>query len=86
MREIIRQNIKVGRTAAETLEILNGKVRDAGFAIMKTFNKPTEFFAYTPAPEWGGKKVRIPLEDDAVVTHNGIEWLYPINTRILLIR
>jgi hypothetical protein len=34
----------------------------------------------------GGKKVRIPIEDDAIVTHNGIEWLYPINTRILLIR
>jgi Xaa-Pro aminopeptidase len=130
VREILRRNIKVGRTAAETLEILNRKVREAGFAIMKTFNKPTEtkkteviigchsvgnwghgigpsiawfnplrltftirptnifaveFFAYTPAPEWGGKKVRIPLEDDAIVTHNGIEWLYPINTRILLI-
>ena len=27
-----------------------------------------EFFAYTPAPEWNGKKVRIPLEDDAIVT------------------
>ena len=131
VREILRRNIKTGRTAAETLEILNRKVEEAGFAIMKTFNKPTEtkkteviigchsvgnwghgigpsiawfnplrltftiqptnifaveFFAYTPAPEWGGKKVRIPLEDDAIVTHNGIEWLYPINTRILLIR
>lgn len=131
VREIIRRNIKVGRTAADTLEILNRKVEDAGFAVMKTFNKPTktkkteviigchsvgnrghgigpsiatfnplrltftiqptnlfavEFFAYTAAPEWGGKKVRIPLEDDAIVTHNGIEWLYPINTRILLVR
>jgi len=44
-----------------------------------------ELFAYTAAPEWGGKKVRIPIEDDGVVTANGIEWLYPINTRILLI-
>ena len=44
-----------------------------------------EFFAWTPAPEWGGKKVRIPLEDDAIVTDRGVEWMYPINNRILLI-
>jgi hypothetical protein len=29
--------------------------------------------------------VRIPLEDDAIVTERGIEWLYPVNNRILLI-
>lgn len=131
VREVIRKNIKVGLTAKETLGVLNKKVEDAGFAIMKEFNKPTqtditeviigchsvgnwghgigpsiawfnplrltfkiqptnmfviEFFAYTAAPEWGGKKVRIPLEDDAIVTENGIEWLYPIADRILLIR
>lgn len=45
-----------------------------------------EFFAYTAAPEWGGKKVRIPLEDDGVVTPDGIQWLYPVNQKILLIR
>ncbi|HEX2569464.1 MAG TPA: M24 family metallopeptidase [Polyangia bacterium] len=45
-----------------------------------------EFFAYTPAPEWGGKKVRIPLEDDAIVTERGLEWLYPPTERILLIK
>jgi Xaa-Pro aminopeptidase len=131
VREIIRKNIKVGKTAAETLGILHKKVEEAGFAVMEEFNKPTdtqkteviigchsvgnwghgigpsiawfnperltytihptnmftiEFFAYTSAPEWGGKKVRIPLEDDAIVTENGIEWLYPIADRILLIR
>lgn len=45
-----------------------------------------ELFAYTAAPEWGGAKVRIPLEDDAVVTTRGVEWLYPVNNRILLIK
>lgn len=45
-----------------------------------------ELFAYSKAPEWGGAKVRIPLEDDAVVTERGVEWLYPVNERILLIR
>jgi Xaa-Pro aminopeptidase len=53
--------------------------------------KPTnlfsiELFAYTPMPEWGGKKLRIPLEDDAVVTERGVEWLYPINQRVFLIK
>ena len=131
VREIIRQNIKPGRTAAETLDLLGRKVEEAGFAMMAEFNKPTdtekteviigchsvgnlghgigpsiawfnprrlefeikpsnmfsiELFAYTAAPEWGGKKVRIPLEDDAIVTERGVEWFYPVNQRILLIK
>ena len=45
-----------------------------------------EFFAWTPAPEWGGKKVRIPIEDDAIVTARGVEWLYPVVNRILIIK
>lgn len=45
-----------------------------------------ELFAYTKVPEWGGKKLRVPLEDDAVITERGIEWLYPINPRVLVIR
>ena len=45
-----------------------------------------ELFAYTPIPEWGGKKLRIPLEDDAIVTSRGVEWVYPVNQRILLVR
>ena len=45
-----------------------------------------EFFAYTKIPEWGGKKLRVPIEDDAVITERGIEWLYPVNPRILVIK
>lgn len=45
-----------------------------------------ELFAYTPIPEWGGKKLRIPLEDDAIITTRGVEWVYPANPRILLVR
>ena len=45
-----------------------------------------EFFAYTPVPEWGGAKARIPFEDDVVVTERGLEWLHPPVDRILLIR
>ncbi len=45
-----------------------------------------ELFAYTKLPEWQGKKLRVPLEDDAIVTARGVEWLYPINPRILVIK
>ena len=45
-----------------------------------------ELFAYTKLPEWGGKKLRVPLEDDAIVTERGVEWLYPINPKVLLIK
>lgn len=45
-----------------------------------------ELFAYTKIPEWGGKKLRVPLEDDALITERGVEWLYPINPKILVIK
>ena len=45
-----------------------------------------ELFAYTKVPEWAGKKLRIPLEDDAIVTERGVEWIYPINPRIQVIK
>lgn len=45
-----------------------------------------ELFAYTAVPEWGGAKVRMPLEDDALITERGAEWLYPPADRILLVR
>jgi Xaa-Pro aminopeptidase len=45
-----------------------------------------ELFAYTPIPEWGGKKMRIPLEDDAMISARGVEWVYPPNPRIILVK
>jgi Xaa-Pro aminopeptidase len=45
-----------------------------------------ELFAYTANPAWGNAKIRIPLEDDAVVTDRGVEWLYPVNDRVLVIK
>ena len=132
VRDILKANIKAGRTAGETFELLNAHINDAGFRVMETFNNPTddpdivdviigchsvgnlghgigpsiawfnpermtyviqptnlfsiELFAYTAIPEWGGKKLRIPLEDDAIVTTRGVEWLYPVNQKVLLIR
>ena len=132
VRDILKNNIKAGRTAAETYDLLVKRINDAGFTYMKAFNQPTddpdkvdviigshsvgnlghgigpsiawfnpermtymikptnlfsiELFAYTAIPEWGGKKLRIPLEDDAIVTERGVEWLYPVNQKVLLIR
>lgn len=45
-----------------------------------------EYFAYTPIPEWGGKKLRVPIEDDAIVTERGVEFLHPANHRLLVVR
>jgi Xaa-Pro aminopeptidase len=45
-----------------------------------------EYFAYTPIPEWGGKKLRIPIEDDAILMEHGVQFLHPANYRLLLIR
>ena len=132
VRDILKRNIKAGRTAGETYDLLVDKINEAGFTYMTAFNQPTddpdlvdviigshsvgnlghgigpsiawfnpermtytirptnlfsiELFAYTAIPEWGGKKLRIPLEDDAIVTERGVEWLYPVNQKVLLIR
>jgi Xaa-Pro aminopeptidase len=44
-----------------------------------------EFFAYTPIAEWGGRKLRIPIEDDAILMNDGIQFLHPANYRLLVI-
>lgn len=132
VRDVLKGNIVPGRSAKDTLELLNRKIAEAGFGVMAEFNKPTddpdvvdviiachsvgnlghgvgpsiaffnperltyelkatnllsiELFAYTAMPEWGGRKLRIPLEDDAILTERGIEWLYPVAEKVLLIR
>ena len=132
VRDILKANIRAGRTAGETLDILVERINAAGFSYMAAFDEPAadpdkidviigchsvgnlghgigpsiawfnperltymiqptnlfsiELFAYTAIPEWGGKKLRIPLEDDAIVTARGVEWLYPVNQKVLLIR
>ncbi|MDP5071371.1 MAG: M24 family metallopeptidase [Congregibacter sp.] len=132
VRDIIKANIKAGRTAGATYNLVNSKINEAGFRVMEKFNQPTddpsvvdvnigchsvgnlghgigpsvawfnpermkymihpsnlfsiELFAYTAIPEWGGKKLRVPLEDDAVVTERGVEWVYPVTNRVLVIR
>ena len=60
--------------------------RRVTFEIVPSNLLSIELFAYTAIPEWGGAKLRVPLEDDAVVTERGAEWLYPANRRLLLIK
>ena len=56
------------------------------FPIVATNFLSIELFAYTPVPEWGGRKLRVPLEDDAIVTARGVEWVYPANPGIRVIK
>ncbi len=57
-----------------------------GYEIKPSNLLSIELFAYTKVPEWGGKKLRVPLEDDALITERGVEWIYPINPRVLVIK
>ncbi|MCH7825492.1 MAG: hypothetical protein IH849_11875, partial [Acidobacteria bacterium] len=45
-----------------------------------------EFIVFTPAPEWNGAKVPVNVEENAVITERGIEWLYPPQMRVQIIR
>jgi Xaa-Pro aminopeptidase len=45
-----------------------------------------EYFAYTPISEWGGKKLRIPIEDDAILMEHGIQFVHPANYRLLVVK
>lgn len=56
------------------------------FELRPTNMISVEFFAYTPLPEWGGAKLRVPIEDDAILTPRGIEFLHPHSTRLLVIK
>lgn len=45
-----------------------------------------EYFAYTPIPEWGGRKLRVPIEDDAILMEHGVQFLHSANYRLLVVR
>ena len=56
------------------------------FELRPTNMISVEFFAYTPLPEWGGAKLRVPIEDDAILTPRGLEFLHPHSTHLLVIK
>jgi Xaa-Pro aminopeptidase len=45
-----------------------------------------EYFAYTPIAEWGGKKLRIPIEDDAILMESGVQFVHAANYRLLIVK
>jgi Xaa-Pro aminopeptidase len=45
-----------------------------------------EYFAYTPIAEWDGAKLRVPIEDDAILTEDGIQFLHSANYRLLVVK
>jgi Xaa-Pro aminopeptidase len=45
-----------------------------------------EYFAYTPVAEWNGAKLRIPIEDDAILMEDGIQFLHSANYRLLIVK
>ena len=45
-----------------------------------------EFIVFTPVEKWNGKKVPVNIEENALITERGIEWLHPPQNRVLLIR
>ncbi|MDP1571163.1 MAG: M24 family metallopeptidase [Vicinamibacterales bacterium] len=45
-----------------------------------------EYFAYSPIEEWGGRKLRVPIEDDAILMEDGVQFLHPANHRLLVIK
>jgi hypothetical protein len=44
-----------------------------------------ELFANTAVPEWDGFRVRLGIEDNAILTEDGVQFFYPPNERILLL-
>ena len=153
-RQVLHDNIKPGRTAEETLNIVGEAFEKAGFVFVKLIHDPLfgggwanvwsealqlrgfgpeekdktqvsidchcvgntgdseiepgpgisgfrprsshiiikpnhllafELFANSPIPEWG-KRIRLGIEDDAIVTEDGIQYLYPPNSKIRLIK
>ena len=45
-----------------------------------------EFIVFTPVDEWNGNKVPICIEENALITESGIQWLHPPQEKVLLIR
>ena len=45
-----------------------------------------EFIVFTPVDEWSGNKVPICIEENALITESGIQWMHPPQEKVLLIR
>lgn len=45
-----------------------------------------EYIVFVPADEWGGAKIPVNVEENALVTEHGIEWIVPPQQRVMVIR
>ena len=45
-----------------------------------------EFIVFTPVEKWNGNKVPICIEENALITENGIQWLHPPQEKVLIVR
>jgi Xaa-Pro aminopeptidase len=130
IRELVKKNVKSGKTGREQLDDLKRLVKEAGyiyteeehpsdipgievnigmhaagnlghdvggslfeiFPLRTTYEiRPNsliafEFIVFTPAPEWGGDKIPVCIEENALITDRGIEWVHPPQNRVLVIR
>lgn len=130
VRELVRENVRSGKTGRKQLDNLKRLVVDAGFVyteeehpsavegvevnigmhaagnlghdvggslfeiypLRTTYEiKPNsliafEFIVFTPAEEWGGNKVPVCVEENALITERGIEWVHPPQEKVLVIR
>ncbi len=55
------------------------------FIVQQNLIFSLEFVINTWVPEWN-RRLSINFEDNAIVTDNGVEYLYPYNEKILLVR
>jgi methionine aminopeptidase len=130
IREMVRKNVRSGKTGREQLDNLKRLVAEAGFVyteeespsevqgvevnigmhstgnlghdaggslfeiypLRTTYEiRPNsliafEFIVFTPAEEWDGNKVPVCVEENALITERGIEWVHPPQERVLVIR
>jgi len=45
-----------------------------------------EFIVFYPADEWQGRKIPVCIEENALITERGIEWVHPPQEHVLVIR
>ena len=55
------------------------------YVLRPTQSLVSEFFTTTPVPEWGGQRVTMALEDDTILTDDGVRFVYPPIAHILLV-
>jgi Xaa-Pro aminopeptidase len=55
------------------------------YLLRPTQSLVNEFFTSTPVPEWGGQRISMALEDDTILTDDGVRFIYPPISQILLV-